>query len=150
MVPIQKGYSLVELMVVVGIIAILAAIAIPLFMNYASVAEGAEGYALGGALKSSIVTRFNNLGKWPTDNNSAGVATANSITGTYVKSVTVTSGSQGSLITVLFKSKGVAKSLQGKNLYLAAMNAGGSVKWECEVDSTNMYKYVPSTCRNKR
>jgi len=149
MASIQKGFTLVELMIVVAIIAILAAIAIPLFMNYATMAEGSEGYTLADGVKSAIVSHYNELGGWPTTNGDAGLAEATSISGRYVKSVTITSNKSGSLITVLFKSTGVAKALQNKNLYLSSTGVTGSVKWECQVDSTNMYKYVPSACRNK-
>jgi type IV pilus assembly protein PilA len=145
----QKGFTLVELMIVVAIVAILAAIAIPLFMNYATMAEGSEGYVLADGAKSAIVSHYNELGGWPSSNAAAGLATATSISGRYVKSVTISSNKNGSLITVLFKSNGVAKALQNKNLYLSAMGITGSVKWACQVDSTDMYKYVPSACRNK-
>ncbi len=150
MAAIQKGFTLVELMIVVAIIAILAAIAIPLFVNYTTMAEGSEGYTLADGVKSAIVTHYINVGGWPSSNNAAGLATASSISGRYVKSVTITSNKTGSLVTVLFKSQGVAKALQSKNLYLSASGTAGSVKWICQVDSTNMYKYVPSACRNKR
>lgn len=149
MATLQKGFTLVELMIVVAIIAILAAIAIPLFMNYATMAEGSEGYVLADGAKSAIVSHYNELGGWPSSNTAAGLATATSISGRYVKSVTITSNKNGSLITVLFKSNGVAKALQNKNLYLSAVGIAGSVKWECQVDGTDMYKYVPSACRNK-
>ena len=150
MASIQKGFTLVEMMIVVAVVAILAAIAIPLSVNYATTAQGAEGYVLADGVKSAIAFHYNRFGRWPTNNIAAGVAMASSISGSYVKSVTIRSGNQGSLITVLFKSQGVAKALRNKNLYLSASGTGGSVKWECQVDSTNMYKYVPSDCRNKR
>ncbi len=149
MVRIQKGFTLVEMMIVVAIVAILAAIAIPLFVNYTTMAEGAEGYVMADGVKDTIVSHYLNMGAWPSSNNAAGVASSSSLSGRYVKSVTVTSNSNGSLITVLFKSQGVAKSLQNKKLYLSAESSTGSVKWACQVESTNMYKYVPSTCRNK-
>ncbi len=149
MASIQKGFTLVELMIVVAIIAILAAIAIPLFVNYTSAAEGAEAYVLADGVKSTIVAHYNNDGKWPNSNTAAGVASSSSISGRYVKSVTITSNAQGSLVTVLFKSQGVAKPLQNKKLYLSAEGTIGSVKWACQVESTDMYKYVPTTCRSK-
>ena len=148
MASIQKGFTLVELMIIVAVIAILAAIAIPLFVNYATIAEGAEGYVMADGVKSAIVYHYDKLGNWPTSNQAAGLAMASSITGSYVKSVTVTSSNRGSLVTVLFKSQGVAKALQSKNLYLSGTGTAGSVKWECEVDNTDMYKYVPASCRN--
>lgn len=149
MVRKQQGFSLIELMIVVAIIAILAAIAIPLYMNYTSQAEGSEGYVLAGSAKSAIVAYYNDLGKWPTNNQAAGLANPGSISGKFVKSVTVSSQSNGSLVTVQFKSAGVAKSLRNKNLYLSSTGETADVKWVCQVDNSEMYQYVPSTCRNK-
>lgn len=146
----QKGFSLIELMIVVAIIAILAAIAIPLYMNYTAQAEGSEGYVLAGGAKSAIVAYYNDLGRWPSDNQTAGLDSADSISGKYVKSVTITSTTKGGLVTVQFRStNGVAKALRSKYLYLSSSGATASVKWVCQVDDTEMFQYVPSTCRNK-
>ena len=141
----QQGFTLIELMIVVAIIAILAAIAIPLYLNYTAQAEGSEGPALASALQTDIATFYSENGHFPLNNGSAGAAKGTSISGKYVESVTNASG----LITILFKSSGVATPLIGKDLYLSAYTKGGSVGWTCAVASTDMYKYVPSTCRNK-
>ena len=140
----QQGFTLIELMIVVAIIAILAAIAIPLYLNYTAQAEGSEGPSLASALQTDIATFYSENGHFPLNNQSAGAASPQSISGKYVQSVTNNNG----LITVLFKSSGVAKPLIGKNLYLAASATAGSVVWHCGVATTTMYKYVPSTCRN--
>lgn len=140
----QQGFTLIELMIVVAIIAILAAIAIPLYLNYTAQAEGSEGPALASALQTDIATFYSENGTFPLNNASAGAAAPVSISGKYVKKVTNASG----LITVQFKATGVAKPLQNAYLYLSAYTNGGSVGWTCKVAGTAMYKYVPSTCRH--
>ncbi len=143
----QQGFTLIELMIVVAIIAILAAIAIPLYLNYTTQAEGSEGYVLADGTKSAIVAFYNETGSWPPSNASAGLASPNSISGKYVKSVTISAAKNGNLVSVKFKSTEVAKPLQGKYLYLSSTGSRDSVKWVCKVESKSMYKFVPTSCR---
>ncbi|EMT5642963.1 pilin [Neisseria gonorrhoeae] len=103
-----------------------------------------------------------NHGKWPENNDSAGVASASKIIGKYVKSVTVTNG----VVTATMKSDGVNKEIQGKKLSLWAKRQDGSVKWFCgqpvtrngdnddvNADGTDNKKidtkHLPSTCRDE-
>ncbi|EMT1094585.1 pilin [Neisseria gonorrhoeae] len=106
-----------------------------------------------------------NHGKWPENNDSAGVASASKIIGKYVKSVTVTNG----VVTAEMKSDGVNKEIKGKRLSLWARRENGSVKWFCgqpvkrdaadKADDTVAdaadangkidTKHLPSTCRDK-
>ena len=141
----QQGFTLIELMIVVAIIAILAAIAIPLYLNYTAQAEGSEATVLSDAAKTAIVQYYNEYGSFPGSNTSAGIASKNSITGKYVKTVQILTGG---VIEATFKPSGVAKPLENAHLYLSPYATGGSVKWTCKVASSTMYKYVPSTCRN--
>ncbi len=141
----QQGFTLIELMIVVAIIAILAAIAIPLYLNYTAQAEGSEALSLSAAAQTDIVAYYSQNGSWPTNNAAAGAATAINIYGKYVQSVTITNG----VIAALFKSTtGVATPLHGKTITLSPSATGGSIVWKCKVAGTAMYKYVPTTCRN--
>ncbi|ENS9502161.1 pilin [Neisseria gonorrhoeae] len=102
-----------------------------------------------------------NHGKWPEDNDKAGVASSSSIKGKYVKSVTVTNG----VVTAQMKSDGVNKEIKDKKLSLWAKRENGSVKWFCGQPVTRDKagtvtdaagndgkidtKHLPSTCRDK-
>ncbi len=142
----QQGFTLIELMIVVAIIAILAAIAIPLYLNYTAQAEGSEATVLSDGVKTAITQYYNQYGSFPTNNNAAGEPQPASISGKYVASITITNG----LIDALFKSAGVAKPMQGAHVYLAPSALAGSLVWKCGVASTTLYKYVPSVCRNPK
>ncbi|EMU3898250.1 pilin, partial [Neisseria gonorrhoeae] len=90
-------------------------------------AQVSEAILLAEGQKSAVTEYYLNHGKWPENNDSAGVASASKIIGKYVKSVTVTNG----VVTAQMKSDGVNKEIQGKKLSLWAKREAGSVKWFC-------------------
>jgi len=142
----QQGFTLIELMIVVAIIAILAAIAIPLYLNYTAQAEGSEATTLMDGAKTAVVSYYNETGAFPTGNNGAGLAAPGSINGKYVSAVRIMTTR---VIQATFKNaNGVAQPIRGKTMILSPSAHGGSVAWTCKVTSTTMYKYVPSNCRH--
>jgi len=140
----QKGFTLIELMIVVAIIAILAAIAIPAYQNYLVRAQVSEGAVLTDGAKTAVGEYYTNVGSFPGNNTSAGLAAAASITGKYTSTVTVTSG----LITAVFGNK-ANTAIQGSSFVLSASAVanGGSITWTCASKSTVPSKYLPTTCR---
>ncbi|HHX3306311.1 pilin [Neisseria meningitidis] len=166
---LQKGFTLIELMIVIAIVGILAAVALPAYQDYTARAQVSEAILLAEGQKSAVTEYYLNHGEWPANNSSAGVATsASDIKGKYVKEVEVKNG----VITATMLSTGVNKEIQGKKLSLWAKRQDGSVKWFCgqpvtraannadndEVtaaaaangkDTANIdTKHLPSTCRD--
>ena len=141
---LQQGFTLIELMIVVAIIGILAAIAIPAYQDYTIRAQVSEGLSLMDGAKTAITEFYTNNGHFPLNNSSAGLAPANSITGNYVSSVTNVSG----VITAAYAGPKANSNITADTLELSAIGTGGSVKWTCK--STNMpQKYLPSSCKGQ-
>ncbi|MBH6265402.1 pilin [Neisseria meningitidis] len=159
---LQKGFTLIELMIVIAIVGILAAVALPAYQDYTARAQVSEAILLAEGQKSAVTEYYLNHGIWPGDNSSAGVATSSKIKGKYVKEVEVKNG----VVTAEMKSSGVNKEIQGKKLSLWAKRQDGSVKWFCGQPVTRAAKakddvtaatgtakkidtkHLPSTCRD--
>ncbi len=125
---VQKGFTLIELMIVVAIIGILAAIAIPAYQDYTIRAQVTEGLNLVGSGKNAIAETFQSNGAWPATNAAAGLDTAANIRGKYVTSVTV---GTGGIVTVAYGNDANA-AITGLNLQLTPYTSpNGDVSWQC-------------------
>ncbi|EMT7560062.1 pilin, partial [Neisseria gonorrhoeae] len=159
---LQKGFTLIELMIVIAIVGILAAVALPAYQDYTARAQVSEAILLAEGQKSAVTEYYLNNGIWPENNASAGVASsAADIKGKYVKEVEVKNG----VVTATMLSSGVNNEIKGKKLSLWARRENGSVKWFCgqpvtRTDKANDdtvtddangkidTKHLPSTCRD--
>ena len=141
----QQGFTLIELMIVVAIIAILAAIALPAYQDYVIRSQVSEGAVLSDGAKTAFAEFYSNAGKAPPNNTSAGLATATSIIGNYVTSVNVATGK----IVATYGNQANAK-ITGKVLVFSPYSSGGgSLAWSCLTSAgTNVDpKYRATVCR---
>lgn len=132
----QQGFTLIELMIVVAIIGILAAIAIPAYQDYTKRAHVAEGLTLSNGARVSITEYYSVMGDYPTDNVAVGIP--NTITGNAVRNIEINT----SIVTITYNTKVES----GSTIILQASNTGPSIKWNCSTGSIPA-KYRPSTCR---
>ena len=138
MKKVQQGFTLIELMIVVAIIGILAAIAIPAYQDYTKRTHVAEGMSLAGTAKAAVAEYYASQGVWPNNNASAGLAAAASISGNAVTSVTVTN----STVTIVYN----ARVNNGSTIVMRATDNNGSITWAC-TGGDIQDKYRPANCR---
>jgi type IV pilus assembly protein PilA len=168
MTKLQKGFTLIELMIVVAIIGILAAIAIPAYQDYTIRAQVSEGMNLAAAAKAAVAETFLNRGAAPANRTAAGMSQNGIDTrGKYVSSVDVNNGA----ITIVYGGNEVNAAIRNATLGLTPyVTADNSVAWKCgaavapgglttrmppltaDTDGTlgttaTMNKYLPAACR---
>ena len=145
----QQGFTLIELMIVVAIIGILAAIAIPAYENYVAKAQFTEAISLMSGEKIPVTNYYTENNACPT-NGEAGIPTATSIVGKYVVSVT-TAGTATTLggcsITAAFNTAGVNSGLAGNSVtFYMHTQPGAPIVWTCS--STDISQsLMPSICK---
>ena len=146
MKQIQKGFTLIELMIVVAIIAILAAIALPAYQDYVIRSQVSEGSVLSDGAKTAVAEFYSNRGAAPTNNASAGLAASGSITGKYVSQLNVAGG----VISATFATAAPQRAnaaITGSTLTFSPVfgATAGSTVWTCK--SGIATKWLPVICR---
>ena len=138
----MQGLTLIELMIVVAIIAILAAIALPAYQDYLIRSQVSEGLSLTSGAKSAVAESFANTGTMPTTNGEAGLEAAANINGKYVTQVAV---GAGGAVTATFGNEANSQ-ITGDTLILTPTPNAGSVEWDCS-STTIAAKHLPTACR---
>jgi type IV pilus assembly protein PilA len=167
MTKLQKGFTLIELMIVVAIIGILAAIAIPAYQDYTIRAQVSEGLNLAAAAKAAVAETFLNRGAAPADRTAAGMsATPTDTNGKYVEQVNIVNG----VIEIMYGNEANAAIGAGNETLdlVPFVTPDGSVVWRCggagdplgsatmmsgatstggSLAAADFVRYLPAACR---
>lgn len=149
MKKVQQGFTLIELMIVVAIIGILAAVALPAYQDYTIRARMAEPLGFIAQMKTSVSECILSTGSVGACDSTleAGVGSTSIVAGSsYISVVTVT-GAGGNALITLTPAWAIMGGATAGNIIFTSNDTAGGVSWDCTLSSTAINKYMPAECR---
>lgn len=143
MKKVQQGFTLIELMIVVAIIGILAAVAIPAYTDYTARAKVTEAVGALAAAKTSVSEYYTSMGTMPADDTTAGINTG--AIGTYVTGIAYAQTS-ATVSTLTVTLDNINSDVDGTSFLITGTGSGQGVSWVCSTSSTPA-KFLPANCR---
>jgi type IV pilus assembly protein PilA len=148
---VQKGFTLIELMIVVAIIGILAAIAIPAYQDYTVRSKMSEVVLAASGPRTAVTETFQTNGSMTANAGAAGIGATADYVSTYVSGLTYAQTSSLIGVITVNAAPAVGGGLDGTNgitLTGTGIQNTGQVQWVCAPLGTTPEKYLPATCRN--
>jgi type IV pilus assembly protein PilA len=142
----SKGFTLIEMMIVVAIVGVLASLAIPAYQDYIARSQVSEAVSLLGSGKTPLSEFFADKGQWPSNAASAEGGVMGNVAGRYTSAITITGGNAGTGAITLearMKGSGVTSTITGKTLMLVSSDGKS---WQCQIGTIEP-QFVPASCR---
>lgn len=145
----QQGFTLIELMIVVAIIGILAAVAIPAYQDYTIRAKLSEVMVIASAAKTSTSEYYLSTGSMPDSTGDAGINTS-ADQSEYLKSIGFSTNGTGAVLTYTLSNALNGTDLEDETIVFTGSGSANGVSWTCNegtLNTNNKQKYLPANCR---
>lgn len=143
-----RGFTIIELMIVIAIISIILVIAVPVYQQYTARAKITEGMSLSASLITGISEYYQTNNQWPADNSAAGGAQPAEYETDIVETIEVSASAQDGTITITYKPSAIPELSNTTNtlIYIPSVDASRNVSWNCDGGSLPDWAR-PSRCR---